>query len=197
LGVGLDFRSPIDDDSHTLLDGALPRFLRMRKWCLFVAFVLIVLDLSWFDYAGIASKLSFTGLPREFVREVATGVGLYLFVQSVLVTSQILIFLRQAISTRVDLVVRYHVAPIEKQIAKYEDREDLSKADQALVEDLKVRRQKINERTRAQRFYIAVTEIVFDAWRIGTTIVLLSYALLRHGDVTFDTLSRGIAQHLP
>ncbi len=191
-----DFRSPIDDDSHTLADGALPRFMRMRKWLLFTSFVLIVLDVSQFDFSGIATMLAFPGIHREVVRETATGIGFYLLIQAILVTPQILMFLGPSIGPRVDLLVRHQREPMDQLIRKLEDLEEKSETDTERLKALHIRRKKFMDRTSGQRLYLAVTEIGFDLWRVGMTLLILSYALLIHGDGDFSALGAVLSSRL-
>lgn len=84
-----EWKTPFDDDGHTFQDGPLTRFFRMRKWFFAVGVLLLLLHTGWWDFSATTSALALSELPILVFRTALTATGIYLLVQSALVTLQI------------------------------------------------------------------------------------------------------------
>lgn len=99
-----DWKSPFDDDGHTFHDGPLARFFRMRKWFFAIGVALLLIDTGWWDFEATTRTLALQALPIEFVQTALTLTGIYLLVQSALVTLQIGLTYSETVAARARII---------------------------------------------------------------------------------------------
>jgi hypothetical protein len=181
-----DFGAAFDDDSHTLSDGAIERFFRMRKWFLVVAFLLMLFKRNWIQFEAIAAALHMEGIPSSLIYGSLTLLGIYFMVQGVLVLLQILFVYPRNLTLRVQILRSDMYRALALQLGELLRRRAASDATTRLDEEIGRVRDSLRRVGRANLPSLALVglaEISLDAVRIFPTLFFLGFAVYNYGDL--------------
>lgn len=206
----LDIKTPFDDDSHTLHDGPIPRFFRMRKWFFATGLSLLLLDTGWWDYQSTMDALALSAVPKNVIHIATTLTGAYLMAQASLVATQIGATYGNTILVRSKLIRSAAANDLFERADKMEEslRERLgpqrfaelaggfdidppggysfgthSRGDvDAYLMAQNIRREALEiERRQTARSLVLGTEVALDMMRIVPTLGFLIYSVFVHG----------------
>lgn len=180
---GVDFRAPFDDDGHSVSDGPLQRFFRMRKWFFATAVLLVLLETSWVAYDDIVNALKIPLLPREVVHSALSVTGIYLLAQGALVVLQIIVFYGDNERARKALVNADQLRQLDAEIDRYKARGSDEDDEVQHLQYLQESKQELLSQGGWRRWIVTNTERVLDIMRIGPTYLFLLYAVAVHGYV--------------
>jgi hypothetical protein len=89
-----------ETDTHTLADGALQRFLKMRKWLVLTGALLVLLDSKLLDFQRLTAALFVPTLSANTVHWSITIAGVYQAAMLVFVLVQLCATYRESLGKR-------------------------------------------------------------------------------------------------
>lgn len=116
-----DWKTPFDDDGHTLHDGPLSRFFRMRKWFFSVGALILLIDTHWWDVGATTRALALSSLPTSLVHAALTATGIYLLFQSALVVLQIGLTYSETVAARARIIKAEAAAQLREAASRQEE----------------------------------------------------------------------------
>lgn len=186
------------DDHHTVDEGALKRFLKMRKWMVLSAGALFLIDSGLLQYQDLVRTLYVSELPKNVVHFSLTLTAAYQLVMGVLVDVQLVAQYPDSLRGRLGLErwdiakdIDNHLDQTTEEIAALnksfkEKGGEQKKHDQALrgLESVYIREHARVKKIRREYLLVGWPEVIIDLMRILPANIVLIVALWLHGHWT-------------
>jgi hypothetical protein len=173
----------LDDDTHTIKDGAHARLLRMRKWLVLSGAALVLLHSGFLNYEALTRALFVPGLSRDFVHFGFSLTALYQLLMMIAVAVQFYYSYAESLRDRLGIpetdaprLLAVRMSRLEEQVAKYGKASEIGQ--RASAELLKI--SSAFERANRRHSQLGRAEIATDILRMAPASIFFLYAVVFH-----------------